>query len=415
MRVDVAPHVSEPRLMKLISDLATLGARPEGGVNRQALTEPDIEARAFLARYATSLGCTVSLDPAGNVFFRRAGSEESAPVATGSHIDTQPEGGKLDGAYGVCAGLEVVAALNDAGVTTRYPIEVIAWANEEGCRFAPGSLGSQAFVEPGRLPNLAASTDTNGLSYAECVEAMNRKLSDIPPRPLGGNVRVFLEAHIEQGPVLEQAGVPIGIVSAVQGVRWFRVKATGEAGHAGTMPRQYRRDALRAMSGLMEMLYACAERRAELRLTVGKIDVLPSSINTIPSNAVITVDARHVDPHELDACEALIRDYCVSPQYGCQLAVERLMAMQTTQFDEGVRASLRSASTALGLRSMDILSGAFHDAVHLAAHCATGMLFVPSHKGVSHNPNEHTDSDLLAAGVRVLALALLRHADPDSR
>lgn len=410
MKVNVASCVSESRLGALIERLATFGARSDGGVNRQALTVADIDARAFLAEHAASIGCSSAYDAAGNMFFRRAGAESSAPVATGSHVDTQPAGGKLDGAYGICAGLEAIAALNDARILTRRPVEVIVWANEEGCRFAPGSLGSMAYVAPGRLAELVAAKDASNGTYAEGIVAMRESLQKVPERALGGEIHAFIEAHIEQGPVLEDMGRPIGVVTAIQGVRWFRVTSNGEAGHAGTVPVEFRRDPLRALTPLLERLYEHAERTSGLRLTVGKIDVQPSSINTIPANAVATIDMRHADNRELDRCEALVRDYCRRPRHGCTLDMVSLMSMPTTVFDPSVQNVLRASTKTLGLEAADIVSGAFHDALHLASHCPAGMLFVPSHKGISHNPDEHTDNALLADGARVLVLALLQLA-----
>ena len=409
MTLELARHVSQARLVSLIEAMAKFGAREDGGVNRQALTEAETEARIFLATRAKSLGCMVAIDAAGNMFMRRPGRQSGPAVATGSHIDTQPAGGKLDGVYGVCAGLEVVAALNDAGASTARPVEVVVWSNEEGCRFAPGSLGSQAYVHPKELSRLVESKDSQGARYGDCVTAMQKKLP-ADERPLGAPMKAFLEAHIEQGPVLEGAGKPIGIVSGAQGVRWFRVRADGEAAHAGTTPLAFRRDALRALSGLMEKLYALAERSPELRLTIGKVEVSPSSINTVPGAASITVDVRHAEAAMIDAGEALLREYCASSRHGCTLVTEKLMSMSTTWFDEGLKKSLRAAAQSLALAPMDLISGAFHDAVHLARHCPSGMLFVPSERGVSHNPAEHTDPALLADGARVLALAIAEQA-----
>ena len=407
---DLARCVSAPRLLRLLAELARFGAREDGGVNRQALSAADIDARAFLAGYARSLGCTVTRDAAGNMFFRRAGSTSNAPIATGSHIDTQPAGGKLDGAYGVCAGLEALAAYNDAGLRTQCPIEIIVWANEEGCRFTPGSLGSKAFVEPHLLEQLIATRDSTGTSYADCLAQVDLRLADVPLVPLGSQIGLFIEAHIEQGPVLEASGIPIGIVTGVQGVRWFRVTAMGQAAHAGTTPLRYRRDALRAVSPLMEQLYAAAERSPELRVTIGKVDVQPSSINTVPSEAVVTIDVRHVERQQLDEIETIIRNHCAESRFGCELTLQQLMALETTHFDPAMADTLRRAAQSLGLESIDMISGAFHDSVNLARHCPTAMLFVPSRSGISHNPDEHTDPELLVAGTRVLAKALAEHA-----
>jgi N-carbamoyl-L-amino-acid hydrolase len=402
----VARHVSRERLLGLIDALAQFGARPGGGVDRQALGSADIAAHAFLARHARSLDCEPRRDAAGNLFFRRRGATDGPPVASGSHIDTQPAGGRLDGAFGVCAALEVLAALDDAGQATRLPVEVTVWSNEEGCRFAPGSLGSQAFAEPASLATLIAARDAAGTTYAECVEQMNAALADVPASPLGHEFSAFVEAHIEQGPVLEQCGTAIGVVTAVQGVRWFRVTATGAAAHAGTTPLAHRRDALRAIAPLLDLLYASAETHPDLRVTVGKLSLWPDSINTIPGQATAAVDVRHVDGAILDHVESMIRRYCADAHFGCTLECERLMALPTPPFDAAVAGTLRRAAGSLGLSSRDMVSGAFHDAVHAARLCPTAMLFVPSRDGLSHNPAEHTDPDQLVAGARVLAHAL---------
>jgi N-carbamoyl-L-amino-acid hydrolase len=306
----------------------------------------------------------------------------------------------------VCAALEVIAALNDAGQATRLPVEVVVWSNEEGCRFAPGSLGSKAFAEPALLATLITARDAAGTTYAECVEHMNAALGDISPTPLGHALASFVEAHIEQGPVLERSGTAIGIVTAVQGVRWFRVGAKGRAAHAGTTPLAHRRDALRALAPLLDRLYAAAEDHPDLRVTVGKLDLWPASINTIPGEATATVDVRHVDGAMLDEVEAVIRGYCGEPHFGCTVSCERLMNLDTTAFDPAIAATLRRAAGSLALSSRDIVSGAFHDAVNTCRLCPTAMLFVPSRDGVSHNPDEDTDPDLLVAGTRVLAHAI---------
>jgi N-carbamoyl-L-amino-acid hydrolase len=415
MHTDLADHVSEARLSALIANLARFGERSDGGVDRQALTGAEIDARAFLAERAAELGCRVSIDAAGNMFMRREGTEALDPVVTGSHIDTQPAGGKLDGAYGICAGLEVIAAFNDAGIRTRHPLEVVAWSNEEGCRFAPGSLGAQAYVAPHRLELLLAARDAQGARYADELASMRRALPGAGDHRLGAPMHVFMEAHIEQGPVLEQNGTPVGIVSGVQGVRWLQIHAEGRASHAGTTPLALRRDAMRAVTAVLVSLYELAERTPDLRLTVGRVDVQPGSINTVPGEVSITVDLRHPDGSLLDACEARLRDLCATVRHGCSFSVETLMTLPTTSFDADVRASLRDAATSLGLRATDIVSGAFHDSVHLAGHCRTAMLFVPSRDGLSHHPAEHTDSSLLVDGARVLAVALAHHCQASSR
>jgi N-carbamoyl-L-amino-acid hydrolase len=308
-----------------------------------------------------------------------------------------------------------MAALRDMDARTRRPIEVVVWSNEEGCRFAPGSMGSAAFVDPTRLGEFRTVRDAQGASYGECVDRMQRQLADIPDCPLAREWHAFIEAHIEQGPVLEQEGATIGAVRGIQGVRWYRVRAVGEAAHAGTTPLEHRRDALRALADLAGRLYALAERTDGLRLTIGTLKLTPGSINTIPGEAVLTVDARHPDAATLDACASLLDEFCGAPRYGCEIGYSQSMAIPTTWFDEALIASVRGAARQLGLASKDMLSGAFHDSVHLAQHCATGMIFVPSRAGLSHNPHEHTDAHHLFAGARVLATVIAQYAGLEAR
>lgn len=410
MPLAITDHVSGSRLLQLVDRLAQFGAMG-GGVHRLALSEAEFEARRFLVDYARALGCDVNHDPAGNLFFRRNGFEPSAPVLTGSHIDTQPAGGKLDGAYGVCAGLEVLAALRDARARARRAVEVVIWANEEGCRFSPGSMGSAAFVDPARLAGFRTIRDAQGVSYGECVDRMHQEFSEISSCALGRDVHTFIEVHIEQGPVLEQAEVPIGVVTGIQGVRWYRVNAFGQAAHAGTTPLEHRHDALRALVALADELYAFAECTLGLRLTIGTLELKPCSINTISGEAMLTIDVRHPEGSVLDNCEALLKRFCSEPRHGCQIGFERLMALPTTWFSDAVRTSIKRAAEGLHLAAKEMISGAFHDAVHLAGHCPTGMLFVPSRAGLSHNPEEHTDAEHLVAGTRVLAATVAHHAE----
>jgi N-carbamoyl-L-amino-acid hydrolase len=402
----VAARVSQGRLEQRLARLAVFGAVPGGGVAREALGDADLEAHAFLVAEANALACSAALDAAGNLYLRRAGVLQGPPVVTGSHVDTQPLGGSLDGAYGVCAGLETIAALNDCGLSTLLPIEVVVWSNEEGCRFPPGSLGSQAFVERQRLAALLDVRDAGGLRYGDAVDALRARLAPIAELPLERPFHAFIEAHIEQGPVLEAAGLPIGVVSAVQGVRWFRVHVTGAAAHAGTTPRAFRRDALRAAVSLIDELHRYAECTDGLALTVGRLEVDPGAINTIAGSVDFTVDVRHVDGARLGSFESMLLDACHAGRMNCAMRVERLMALDTTPLDGNVCDVLRASAAALGLGSTDIVSGAFHDSVHLATHCPTGMLFVPSRQGISHHPAEYTAPELLCDGARVLAATL---------
>ncbi|PTB19271.1 Zn-dependent hydrolase [Trinickia symbiotica] len=405
-------HVSQERLAGLVSALAEIGKSDGGGVNRQALTPQDVAARKFLSQIAADLGCEVYRDAAANVFFRRRGTTDAPPVVTGSHIDTQPTGGRFDGAYGVCAGLEMLAALSDAGVTTELPLEVAIWTNEEGCRFAPGSMGSATFVHPELLTSFGESTDSAGVRFAEALADAAAALGEIPLVPLKRTFSAFIEAHIEQGPVLEREGKKIGVVSGIQGVRWFRVSVRGRTSHAGTTPIEFRKDAVLVATELVQQAYVAAyESDTDLRLTVGRFDVSPGATNTIASEVNFTIDLRHPCEGVLDDFEAKFRSW-TRRQSPCTISLQELMRHKPTPFSGRVRAALIGAAEQCGEPWQEILSGAFHDSMYLAEHCPTGMLFIPSKDGLSHHPGEFSASDELAWGAKALTLAMYRLANP---
>jgi len=399
--VDAA--INERRLGSLIDELAGFGARPDGGVNRQALTQHDFRARRFLVDLARVYDATVTRDRIGNLSFRRVGSDDSlAPVVTGSHVDTQPNGGRLDGAYGVCAGLEVLAALRDSGSNTRRPVEVVVWTNEEGCRFAPGSMGANTFVNPDLLDQHLNAADKDGRTVRDQLDAAEPVFADVPLRSLKVPFHAFVEAHIEQGPVLAEEGLPIGVVGGIQGTRWFDVEARGVAAHAGTVPRAQRQDAMRDAADAAHSIYQLYDELdagdGRLRLTIGRVDLSPNSVNVIPERVRMTVDVRHPDDLVLDKVEAglhALKSRTVS--------VKRSMAMTPVRFPGHIVDAVRAAAAAVGAKHTEIDSGAFHDSLYLARHCDTGMIFVPSIGGISHNPAERTALADLTTGVRVLA------------
>ena len=409
---EVAPDaIDGARLAALVGKLATFGARTDGGVDRQALTAEDFQARRYLVDLARSYGALAFRDPIGNLFFRRPGLDDDAdPVVTGSHADSQPTGGRLDGAYGVCAGLEVLAALADLDVEHRRPIEVAVWTNEEGCRFAPGSMGSGAFTEPELLDGFLDTADAAGRTVGEELSMVEELFADVPLRPLGTPIHAFVEAHIEQGPVLADAGITIGVVRGIQGTRWYEIAVDGIAAHAGSTPRKHRQDAFRAATEIAAGIYAMFDEGDErLRMTVGRVTVAPGSVNVVPEQVTMTVDVRHPEEAVLDGIEAKL--CALTARYGGRARLERTMVMPPTAFDARIRDAVRDAACALDLPSMEIESGAFHDSLHLARFCPTGMVFVPSVDGLSHNPREHTEPADLTAGARVLTAVLLRLAD----
>lgn len=402
--------VDGERLRDLLNDLAAFGARKDGGVDRQALTEEDFRARRFLVDRARSLGAEAYRDSIGNLFFRVNGRENHLPpVVTGSHADSQPTGGRLDGAYGVCAGMEVLAALRESGVVPVRPIEVVIWTNEEGCRFSPGSMGAAAFVKPDRLQELLSSEDRHGHSVEEELGKAEEQFRDVSLVDLARPCYAFVEAHIEQGPLLEETGNTIGLVRGIQATRWFDIEFSGVASHAGTTPRSRRSDAFRSAVELASDLYSMFDAGDDrLRLTIGRVEVEPGSVNVIPERVRYSLDVRHPEESVLNGIEEGLRE--LAGNHGTPVTVESTMRMKTAVFDDLVLDAARESVEELGLSWMDIDSGAFHDSLQLSSHCPTGMIFVPSVGGLSHTPLEETDHDDLVAGTRVLAGTILRLA-----
>ena len=406
-------HVQHDRLLSVIAELAAFGGRTDGGVSRETLTDIDLQARRYLIDLARSRGCSVTIDDCANLFFRRPGTSDLPPVLTGSHADTQPVGGKLDGAYGVLAGLEVIAALNDAGIETLRPVEVVAWTNEEGCRFGPGAMGSSAFVAPGCLPTYRKSVDAQGVSFGDALDLALQAVPDVPRRAMAEPMSACVELHIEQGPVLERALVPLGVVTGIQSVRWYRIQVTGTAGHAGTMPMGERADAMAAAVGLAQQLYAyqAVEAGEKLRLTLGRWQVSPNSINTIPGAVEFTVDVRCVDEQVLVQFEAALKQIIQAYSWAGQIEFESLFSRPPTHFPAAMlelieQACARACSNASLAAPLRMTSGAFHDAMYLAEHCPTAMIFVPSKGGISHNAAEETAPHELFLGVQALAYAV---------
>ncbi|MEH3024029.1 MAG: M20 family metallo-hydrolase [Pseudomonas oryzihabitans] len=399
--------VRSERLHRLLDTLAEFGGLGEGGMDRQALSEHDLDARAWLIDEARRIGCRVWTDSCANLFIRRDGREDLPPVMTGSHIDTQPNGGRYDGCYGVMAGLECLLALADRNLRTRRPIELVVWTNEEGSRFSPGAMGSSAFVEPQRLGAYRDSLDSQGVSLELALEAHARRFTELPQR---GKIpaHAFVELHIEQGPVLERAGASLGVVTGIQGVRWYQIRCRGASAHAGTTPMDMRDDALLQATRCLPLIEALAERLAgaERRLTFGRWHVKPNSINTVAGDVTFSIDFRHADPAVLEAFDAGL-PLCLPKGAESQ----QLFSHPPVAFAAGIVEVLQQSAAATGEASLNLRSGAFHDAMYLARHCPTGMLFVPSRGGVSHNPNEYTEPSQLEAGARALAWSLVQLAE----
>jgi N-carbamoyl-L-amino-acid hydrolase len=385
--------------------MARLGAIPEDGVNRACLTALDREARRLMIGWAREIGAEVSVDDAANLWIRRAGLEaDAAPVLTGSHMDTQPAGGRFDGMYGVMAGLEVLTALHQAGMVTRRPIEVVAWTNEEGGRFAPGCMGSMAWSGHAKLTTWSDVRDQEGIRFADALAAHLAAEADLPRRALGGRPHAYVEAHIEQGPLLEAEGLDIGVVTGIQGSRWFTVTLTGASAHAGTAPLRLRRDAMQDMVRAVTALNAAMHDPDDvLRFTVGKLSVAPNSSNSVAGRVTFSIDLRHPDAAVLLARGDAIAGVLKAAVQACDVALQESFHALPVAFDAGVIAAVETAAAAVGARSRLMPSGAFHDAQFVVPIAPTGMIFVPSRDGISHNPAEYSSPEQLALGTRVLA------------
>lgn len=409
---EASAAVSEARQWGRLMEMASFGAIPGDGVNRACLTPLDRAARRRLIGWAEAAGATVGIDEAANLWLRREGTDPAAaPVLTGSHMDTQPNGGRFDGMYGVIAGLEVLSALADAGTVPRRPIEVVAWTNEEGGRFTPGCMGSMSWAGLHPLATWADVTDADGMRFAAALAEHLAAEADLPRRPLGSKPHAYVEAHIEQGPRLEAEGTDIGVVTGIQGSRWFTVTLTGETAHAGTTPLALRRDAVQDMVRAIAALNALMhDPKDVLRFTVGRILVEPNTSNSVPSKASFTIDFRHPDPAVLLVRGDAIPGVVQAAVRDAGVAVHESFHVLPLQFDPAVVAVVEAAAAAEGVSALRLPSGAFHDAQFVAAVCPTGMLFVPCRNGVSHNPAEYATPAQLAAGTRVLTRTLVELA-----
>ncbi len=406
-------RVNGERLWHSLMEMAKIGATPKGGVCRLALSDVDKAGRDLFWSWCEAAGCTVTMDRMGNMFARRRGQDERRPpVAMGSHLDSQPTGGKFDGVYGVLAGLEVVRTLNDNAVETRAPIEVVVWTNEEGARFAPAMVGSGVFAGVFDLEYAWAQKDRDGISISEALDAIAYKGDVLPGDHVLG---ASFEVHIEQGPILEVQSKTIGIVKGVQGMRWYDVTLTGEEAHAGPTPMEQRRDALAGAAELLPEIYQLALERAPFgRATVAQFQTYPpGSRNTVPSRAEFSVDLRHPDAAQLGEMDTGLRTLTagVAATRGLQHAITDVWAADPVNFDPSCIEAVRRSAELLGYPAMEIVSGAGHDSVYISRVAPTGMIFVPCAGGISHNETESATPEHVVAGANVLLHAVLEHTE----
>jgi beta-ureidopropionase / N-carbamoyl-L-amino-acid hydrolase len=413
-----ASLLNSDRLWTRLMALAEIGATPTGGVNRQALSDGEIAAWRCVIAWAREAGLTAATDVAGNLFLTLAGRDRAAPpILVGSHLDSQPTGGKFDGAAGVMAALEVAVCFAERGETPARDLVVVAWMNEEGCRFAPGMMGSEAFTVVRGIEAIRAVRDASGISVGDALDRLHAAFPDLPCKPLGFAAAAYLELHIEQGPLLEAADHVIGIVTGIQGKKTFQVILAGAEGHAGTLPQRERRDAVAAFARLAAALHSeIGAIDAEIKFTIGRVTVEPNAPSVVASRVTFSIDLRHPDNLVLDAAGVRVAALCHQYAPPCAVTVTPLVDAPSNDFDSGLRERIARAADEQGLPAMAILSAAGHDARHLAKVCPAAMIFIPCRDGVSHVEHEWAEPEHVAVGASVLAQVLrdLAFADQPS-
>lgn len=407
-------RIDSNRLWSDLAAMAEIGPGVRGGNNRQTLTDADRDGRLLFQSWCEAAGCIMSVDPMGNMFARRAGTDPDAlAVVLGSHLDTQPTGGRYDGVLGVLAGLEVVRTLNDLGIRTKHPIEIVNWTNEEGARFAPPMLASGVFAGVYDREWAYARTDAEGLRLGDELERIGfkghaRNAANIP--------HTYLELHIEQGPILEDEGIDIGVVTHGQGLKWLRATLTGREAHAGSTPMPRRANAGLGAARVTELVERIALEHAPLAVgTVGQMNVHPNSPNIVPGKVTLTVDFRHPQKDTLIDMEARFRAgvATTAEEIGLGFAIEEVGGFDPVSFDTELLTQIRQASAALGLSHRDIVSGAGHDACWMNRVAPTAMIFCPCIDGLSHNENEAITPEWAASGADVLLHVALEAAGID--
>ena len=404
-------RINGERLWASLMELAQIGATAKGGVKRLALSDLDRQGRDLVVSWGKKAGMSITVDKIGNVFMRRPGRNPNLPpVMSGSHIDTQPTGGKFDGNYGVLAALEVVRTLNDHQIETEAPIEVAFWTNEEGSRFVPVMMGSGVFCGAFTLEHAYAAEDTEGKTVADELARIGYLGTEEPGQhPIGA----YFEAHIEQGPVLEDADKVIGVVPGVLGLSWYDCIVTGMEAHAGPTPMGLRKDALQVATHIMQEVVNIGNRYPPYgRGTVGMVQVFPNSRNVIPGEVKFSIDLRNVSSDLLDTMHKEILAYVdsISRSSGLKISIERVSYFPPCPFHLECVEAVRKATAELGYSTMDVVSGAGHDAIYAARLAPAGMIFVPCKDGISHNEIEDAKAEHLSAGCNVLLHAMLERA-----
>jgi N-carbamoyl-L-amino-acid hydrolase len=402
--------INPQRLWDSLMDTAQIGGTPKGGICRLTLTDLDRQIRDWFRSQCEALGCSVTVDQVGNMFaFKPGKRSDVAPVAIGSHLDTQPTGGKFDGVLGVLGGLEVLRTLHDLGYETNAPLMLVNWTNEEGSRFAPAMLGSGVYAGVFDRAFADSRQDRQGVTFADAIQSIGYRGEAAP-----GSVKfgAMFELHIEQGPILEAEQKVVGIVTGVQGMRWYEVELTGREAHTGSTPMSLRANALLGAARIIEQVNQIALDHAPLAVgTVGLVEVKPNSRNVIPGHVFFTVDFRHPDDAVLDEMERKLLDAvpAVAQEIGLTPEAKKVWDSPAVRFDPDCIAAVRAGAEKAGLPSRDMVSGAGHDAAYVARVAPTTMIFVPCEGGLSHNEAESTTFEECSAGAQVLLNAILEY------
>ncbi|HEY9239968.1 MAG TPA: Zn-dependent hydrolase [Burkholderiaceae bacterium] len=405
-------RINGDRLWASLMEMAKIGATPKGGVCRLTLTDLDKQGRDLFVRWCEEAGCTVKVDQMGNIFARRPGrNDHLAPVGTGSHLDSQPTGGRFDGVYGVLAGLEVIRTLNDHGIETERPVEASVWTNEEGSRFAPAMVGSGVYAGVFSLEYGHSRTDPDGKTLGEEL----KRIGYLGSEPMGNRpVHAFFETHIEQGPILEHEGQTIGVVTDAQGQRWYELVLTGQDSHAGPTPMPVRKDALLGAAKVIQLVNEIALQHAPLAVgTVGMLNVYPNSRNVIPGKVFLTVDFRCPDNAELLKMDAELKAGVakIAAEGRLEHDLKQIFQYDCVHFDESCVEMVRAGAKRLGYTTREIVSGAGHDACYMSTVTPTAMVFVPCIGGISHNEIEDAKPEWIEAGANVLFQAMVAKAN----
>ena len=404
------PAINAERLWNRLMQMAQIGATPAGGCNRQALTDEDVAGRELFMSWCRDAGCEIRLDAIGNIFARRAGRDPiAAPVMTGSHLDTQPTGGKFDGIYGVLAGLEVMETLNDRGIETDHPVEVVVWTNEEGSRFDTAMMGSAVWSGAMPLEEAYQLRDLQGTSVENELQRSGQLGANLPRQA----VHAAFELHIEQGPILETENLEVGVVTGVQHMCRYRITIRGQETHAGPSPMSLRRDPMMAVARILSELYQVADAHApDSRVTIGYINAEPGSPNTVPGKVVFTADLRHRDAEQYQTMRAQCEHAVAAACKALDLEGEANCTWEApgVSFDPDCIAAVKAAVHNRGYPAMEMISGAGHDACNIAAVAPISMIFIPCEGGLSHNEAENIHPEHATAGANILLDAILERS-----